>query len=108
VQTLTGTQLNKAIAHDLETDKDIATYRLICHSTNDAVEADHGSFWRAKFREKYTLAKGANNKVLKKSYQRRAKLLRRGTGYEFFRGHRSRESDVVSMLRELIVGKYIN
>jgi hypothetical protein len=79
-------------------------YRSICRSTLDAVDADNASFWRAKFREQFALPKGANNKALKRSYQRRAKLLRRGTGYDFFRGHKGRETDVVSMLKELIVG----
>jgi hypothetical protein len=102
---LTYRQLNKAIAHELETDKDITTYRLICRSTNDAIDADKCSFWRAKFREKFALTQGVNNKTLKRSYQLRAKLLRRGTGYDFFRGHRRREADVVSVLRDLIVGE---
>jgi hypothetical protein len=43
---------------------------------------------------------------LQTTYQRRMKQLCRGTGYSFFRGHRQREVDVVTVLRELIVGKY--
>jgi hypothetical protein len=39
-------------------DKDIATYRLICRVTNDAIDADRGSFWRTKFREKFALKEG--------------------------------------------------
>jgi hypothetical protein len=35
------------------------------------------------------------------------KQLRRGTGYEFFRGHKKREQDVVAVLKDLIVGKFL-
>lgn len=38
-------------------------------------------------------------------YQRRAKMLRRGTGYDFFRGYKKREQDVIEVLRDLIVGE---
>jgi hypothetical protein len=64
-----------------------------------------GSFWRAKFREKFALCAGTSNMELQTTYQRRMKQLRRGTGYSFFRGNRQREIDVVNVLRELIIGK---
>lgn len=98
-------QLNKAIAHYLNTDKDIVSFRLICRRTNDAIDADHGSFWRHRFREKYAFKEGTSNKELRRAYQRRSKMLRRGTGYDFFRGYKKRERDVVEVLRDLIVGK---
>ena len=97
-------QLNQAIARELENDKDIAAYRLICRSTNDAIDADKGSFWRAKFREKFALREGVPNQQLKTLYQTRTKWLRRGTGYDLFFGTRQRERDVARVLRELIVG----
>jgi hypothetical protein len=79
---------------------------LISRSTNDAIDADQGSFWRVKFREKYALAlrDSKTNQILKTKYQCRATLLRRGTGYNFFWGHKKRESDVVAVLRDLILG----
>jgi hypothetical protein len=40
-------------------------------------------------------------------YQRRAKMLRRGTGYDYFRGYKKREQDVIEVLRDLIVGTYL-
>ncbi|KAF1840797.1 uncharacterized protein K460DRAFT_380586 [Cucurbitaria berberidis CBS 394.84] len=96
-------RLNKAIAHELDTDKDIASYRLICQATNDAIDADNKSFWRAKFREKFALKEGSSNSSLQGLYQNRAKQLRRGTGYGFFRGHKKRELDVIEVLRDLII-----
>lgn len=99
-------QLNKAIAHHLDTDKDIVSFRLVCRGTNDAIDADHGSFWRHRFRENYAFKEGPANKELRRVYQRRSKMLRRGTGYNFFRGYRKREQDVIDVLRDLIVGKY--
>jgi hypothetical protein len=38
------------------------------------------------------------------TYQRRAKYLRRGTGYDLFRGHKAREINTVEVLKELITG----
>ncbi|KAJ4338446.1 hypothetical protein N0V87_003989 [Didymella glomerata] len=99
-------ELNKAIAHHLETDKDIISFRLVCRATNDAIDADHGSFWRHVFRKKYAFKEGPSNKELRRMYQRRAKMLRRGTGYDFFRGYKKREQDVVEVLRELIVDSF--
>jgi hypothetical protein len=98
-------QLNQLVAREINTDKDIASFRAICRNTRDAIDADMGSFWRAKFREKFALRAGTSNMELQTTYQRRMKQLRRGTGYGFFRGHRQREIDVVGVLRELVLGK---
>ncbi|XP_014555418.1 hypothetical protein COCVIDRAFT_38776 [Bipolaris victoriae FI3] len=99
-------ELNKAIVHYLDNDKDIATYRLICRSTNDAIDADRQSFWRAKFREKYDFLEGTPNNQLRRMYQRRSKLLRCGTKYGFFRGHGKTEARVVKMLKDLIIESF--
>ncbi|RYN35811.1 hypothetical protein AA0113_g1302 [Alternaria arborescens] len=95
-------ELNKAIVHELDNDKDIANYRLICHSTNDAIDADRLSFWRAKYREKYDFKDGLNNLQLCRVYQRRSKQLRRGIKYPFFHGIRQGERQVVNMLKDMI------
>jgi hypothetical protein len=78
---------------------------VTCRGTLDAIDADGGSFWRARFREKFAFAEGRQNDELRRSYQHRMRQLRRGTGYPFFRGHNMREKDVVGVLKELIVGK---
>ncbi|KAH6615265.1 hypothetical protein C7974DRAFT_443417 [Boeremia exigua] len=99
-------ELNKAIAQYLDTDKDIVSFRLVCRGTNDAIDADYGSFWRYMFREKYAFKEGPTNKELRRAYQRRSKMLRRGTGYDFFRGYKKREQDVIEVLRDLIVESF--
>ncbi|KAF2995871.1 hypothetical protein E8E13_004081 [Curvularia kusanoi] len=99
-------ELNKAIAHCLDTDKDIISFRLVCRATNDAIDADRGSFWRLRFRERYAYKSGLVNKDLRRAYQRRSKMLRRGTGYDFFHGYRKREQDVIEVLRDLIVDSF--
>ncbi|KAF2131437.1 hypothetical protein P153DRAFT_421501 [Dothidotthia symphoricarpi CBS 119687] len=99
-------ELNKVIAHELDTDKDIATFRLICRSTNDAIDADKYSFWRARFREKYAAKEGMSNKEMKRTYQLRCKQLRRGIVYDFFRGHKKREVDVLEVLKDLILESF--
>lgn len=54
---------------------------------------------------KYAFKEGPSNKELRRMYQRRAKTLRRGTGYDFFRGYKKCEQDVIEVLRDLIVGE---
>jgi hypothetical protein len=97
-------ELNKAIAHYLDADKDIATYRRISRATNNAIDADRLSFWRAKFREKYAFKEGVSNERLQRVYQRRSRLLRRGIKLDFFRGHVKREREVLMMLKDMIIG----
>lgn len=58
------------------------------------------------FRKKYAFKEGLSNKNLRRMYQRRARMLRRGTSCDFFRGHKKREQDVVEVLKDLIVGKF--
>ena len=105
VYTNYSTKLNKTIAHYLGTDEDIKTYRLICQATNDAIDADNHSFWRAKFSEKYDTKAGVSNIALAKLYQVRAVLLQQGLEYDFFRGHKKGEKAVVKMLRDLVIGE---
>ncbi len=100
-----SSKLNKVIAHELDEDADIAAFRLICRATKDAIDADGRSFWRAKFREKYDMKEGLSNTELSKLYKNRARQLRWGTEYSFFRGHKKREKQAVRILRDLIVGK---
>ncbi|CBX92578.1 hypothetical protein LEMA_P052840.1 [Plenodomus lingam JN3] len=99
-------ELNKAIAHGLESDKDIATYRLVCQATNNAIDADNKSFWRARFRRSFVLQADKTNGELQKLYQRRSKLLRRGRGYTFFFGNDAHEQKVTEVLRDLIVDSF--
>lgn len=99
-------QLNQGIARYLESDKDFVAFRATCRGARNAIDADNGSFWRAVFREKFALRQGRTNKDLRRTYQRRMKLLRRGTGYDFYWGHSKREQDVVEVLQDIIVGMY--
>ncbi|KAF1956167.1 hypothetical protein CC80DRAFT_472857 [Byssothecium circinans] len=95
-------ELNKTIVHFVGTDRDIANFRRICRATNHAVDGDHLSFWRAAYREKYVLLPGRSNKELKYQYQRRSKYLRRGTSYDFVRGHGGIEKRILGILKDLI------
>ncbi|KAH3918232.1 hypothetical protein HBI56_143460 [Parastagonospora nodorum] len=99
-------ELNQAIARELDTDQDIARYAFVCRSTNNAVNADKGSFWRAKFREKYAFKEGRSNTELRSIYQVRSKHLRRGVVYPFYRGHNRREVDAILVLKDLIVESF--
>ncbi|OAK98834.1 hypothetical protein IQ06DRAFT_327330 [Phaeosphaeriaceae sp. SRC1lsM3a] len=99
-------ELNQGIARYLESDKDFVAFRATCRGARNAIDADNGSFWRAVFREKFALRQGRTNKDLRRTYQRRMKLLRRGTGYDFYWGHSKREQDVVEVLQDIIVESF--
>jgi hypothetical protein len=97
-------QLNQAIARGLDTDKDIVAFRASCMGARNAIDADNGSFWRNRFREKFALRSGRTSKDLRKTYQDRVEWLKRGTGYDFHWGHNKKEQDVVRILQDIIVG----
>ncbi|KAF2638019.1 hypothetical protein P280DRAFT_405709 [Massarina eburnea CBS 473.64] len=99
-------ELNKAIAHLLPTDCDIARYRHICRATNDAVDGDNLSFWRAVLRRKFALLAGKSNRELKRQYQRRTKYLRRGSGIDFRFGNSTLEKKVLGVLKDLIIESF--
>lgn len=102
-------QLNWNIAHYLDADKDVCNFRLVCRSTRDAIDGDNGSFWRTKFRSKYSYAvEGAgSNAELRDEYQMRAKYLRGGLTEKFaYLGWDAPEKKILEVLKSLIVGKY--
>ncbi|KAF2869747.1 hypothetical protein BDV95DRAFT_85486 [Massariosphaeria phaeospora] len=99
-------ELNKTIAHCLETDKDIYAFRRICRATDNACDGDNHSFWRAKFREKYALKAGTPNNVLKAQYLKRGKWLNRSTTYPFHKGQERREIKALAVLRDLIAESF--
>ncbi|KAF2002885.1 hypothetical protein P154DRAFT_618273 [Amniculicola lignicola CBS 123094] len=99
-------ELNKAIAHYLETDRDVCSYRLVCRATNDAIDGDRYSFWRTRFRETYAYDKSVPNGLLKKEYQRRQRCLRIGASIRFYNGHSKNERKVLRVLRDLIVQSF--
>jgi len=92
------------IALNLESDRDICTFRAVCRSTHDAVDGDGGSFWRTKFRELYAYDRKRSNKHYKKAYQRRRQYLRKGIGMTFGHGGTHNEGLVLQALRGLILG----
>jgi hypothetical protein len=47
----------------------------------------------------------SSNKELRRTYQRRTKVLRRTVGWDFFRGWKTREVAAVGVLRGLVVGE---
>lgn len=47
-------QLNQNIASKLASDKDLASFRLICKFTHDAVDSDACSFWRRRYKQVFS------------------------------------------------------
>ncbi|ORY07802.1 hypothetical protein BCR34DRAFT_489227 [Clohesyomyces aquaticus] len=95
-------EINREIVSYLDTDKEIADFRLVCKGTNDAVDGDFLSFWRFKFRQFFALKAGTKNRVLKQQYQRRKKYMRLGAGINWYHGWSKPETRVLQVLAEII------
>lgn len=103
-------ELLQRIATFIEYDSDICSFRLICRSTRDAVDADKNSFWRKRFlslfeRPATSLVGEEGNLVFKKTYQRRRSVLKHGA--DFVIGESARERACLEVLRDMIVGMFL-
>ncbi|KAM0702830.1 hypothetical protein Q7P35_010262 [Cladosporium inversicolor] len=116
-------ELNQSIASYLESDKDLASFRLICKSTHDAVDADACSFWRRRFKEvfetaslKLTGLRAEDGDQYRKEYQARKKVLhvidavfqRAGqlSKLQFAAGTTTVEKEALRVLRDLILDAF--
>lgn len=86
-------------------DKDVANFRLICLSSNDAIDADNDRFWFYRFRQVFDppRRRHTSNSVTKMIYQTRCKLL--ANGMRFRRGYTRQEKVYLQMVKEIIIGK---
>ncbi|RMZ69005.1 Major facilitator superfamily domain general substrate transporter [Pyrenophora seminiperda CCB06] len=101
-----STEVNQLILRELkDSDKDIASYRMICRTTRDVIDGDH-IFWRAVFGKKYDVKCGLSTRQMQALYYSRAYLLRRGRQFDFFRGRLPGERKVVEMLQTLIIESF--
>ncbi|KAF2260824.1 hypothetical protein CC78DRAFT_384489 [Lojkania enalia] len=87
-------------------DRDICQFRLICRTTNAAINGDELSFWRLRFRDIFAYNERLSNEQLKEKYQTRQKVLLRGTSVNFHHGYSSDEQTVLKILRNLIVESF--
>jgi hypothetical protein len=88
-------------------DKDVGNFRLICVSTNDAIDADHDRFWFYRFREHFDPPRcpHANHSQTKQIYQARRHAMNRGM--RFIHGYTRQEKAYLQMVKDIIVGKSI-
>lgn len=107
---LTFLQTVQNIASHLEYDSDLTTFRLICRSTNNAVDGDSSSFWRRRFLSYYepTRAKPTGRRLIdnnkyKVAYQKRRMHIKRGTNFTF--GNTKEEIACLETLRDLALGE---
>ena len=102
-------EVTQHIASYLDYDSDLCSFRLICRSTLDAVDADNCSFWRRRFLDVFetstTLTTGKNNVAFKKAYQKRRGCLKNGASFRS--GDTKRERECLEVLRDLVVGEII-
>ncbi|KAK3716377.1 hypothetical protein LTR37_006527 [Vermiconidia calcicola] len=105
-------ETNQHIASLIEYDTDLCSFRLICHATNDAVEADSCSFWRRRFLGHFerpvgepSLWKGAEGNLrFKKEYAKRRGCLKNGA--RFGSGETRRERECLEVVRALVVDSF--
>ena len=116
-------QLNQNIASNLASDKDLASFRLICKSTHAAVDADACSFWRRRFKQvfestnlKLTGRRYEDGQKYRNEYQTRKKVLHvidtpfQDAGQlpklQFAVGSTALEKEALRVLRDMIVGEF--
>ena len=102
------------IALELTSDADLATFRLICGNTRDAVDSDGASFWRKRYLAvfdrpralPFTHPSSRNKNVnawFRIKYQDMRRVLRKGTSFKTGGGSKVEEICLV-LLRDLAVG----
>lgn len=96
-------EIRQRIATFIEYDKDLCSFRGICQSTHDAVDADNCSFWRRRFLIHFDkLTMEASNQEYRRAYQKRRHILKNGAA---FRGGKTeRERMCIQELMEMILG----
>jgi len=116
-------QLNQNIASYLASDKDLASFRLICKSTHDAVDADACSFWRRRYKQffestdlKLTGRRHEDGEKYRIEYQKRKKVLyviEEGfqtagqlAKLQFALGTTILEKEALRVLRDMLVGEF--
>lgn len=90
-------------------DKDVASFRLICHSTNDAIDADYNRFWFLRWRQQYDSPKAPHrgHAHTKRVYQDRVRDMHKG--FRKFTGGKSpREKVYLEAIKQIIIGKSIS
>ncbi|KAK8156402.1 hypothetical protein IWX90DRAFT_486658 [Phyllosticta citrichinensis] len=97
-------ELNQEIAHYLDEDKDVASFRASCRRARDSID-DQDSFWHKRFGMVYDhnrrLAYGPGiNTSLRKAYQVRKDVLRDGVC--FSKGKTKKERDAIAVLIDMI------
>lgn len=101
------------IAAYLDSDTDLCNFRLLCHATDDAVNADGLSFWRLRFLSQFEKPawkasgkKLIDNQVYKDQYQLRKRVLKNGA--RFKAGESGKEKVCLQVLKDLMLGRSAN
>jgi hypothetical protein len=96
-------QINAMIALELS-DQDLASFRLVCHATNDAVDDERNYFWRQRFNQYYDATHPSRNAAaMKILYQGRRGWQRRAPC--FSSGNLKIEKTCLHVIKSIIIGK---
>lgn len=106
-------QINQKIAENICSDHDVASFRLICQSTNDALNGDRKSFWRRRFLDQFDKPAIPRNQSMiqindhiYEKYKTRCAILKRRTDFATV-GNSHQERQCLQTLFELVVGKFV-
>jgi hypothetical protein len=85
-------------------DQDLASFRLVCHATNNAVDDDRNYFWRQRFNLYYDATHPSRNAAaLKILYQGRRGWQRKAP--RFSSGNSKTEQSCLRIIKGIIIGK---
>ncbi|GAB7343139.1 hypothetical protein MBLNU457_1215t1 [Dothideomycetes sp. NU457] len=105
-------EINQKIAENIVSDYDVASFRLICHNTNDALNGDRKSFWRRRFLDQFDKPAIPPNKSIAQinehiheKYKSRCRILARRTDFRHL-GNSRHERKCLEVLTELLIEAY--
>ena len=109
--TLTLCKTTQDIALSFESDKDVASFREVCQSTRNAVDADACSFWRRRFLMAFEKPpdwrpsgdRARDNRRYRNEYSHRQVVLKRGA--DFALGSRWSEQKCLRVILDMILGE---
>ncbi|KAE9976183.1 hypothetical protein EG328_002735 [Venturia inaequalis] len=96
-------EVNQMIALELS-DKDVASFRLVCRASNDAVDSDFNRFWFLRWRQLFDDPNGAqpgDHAETKKEYQ--ARMSKMPKTIQFNTGLTKKEKSYLEAIKDIII-----
>lgn len=86
-------------------DKDVASFRLICRATNDAVDGDYDRFWFLRWRQHFDVPIGAHpGGHIQTKYAYQTRMSRMPKKMKFYAGATVKEKEYLEAIKAIIIG----